>query len=290
VIPAAFEYFRAQSTDEALRQLQKYGSDARVLAGGQSLVPAMRFRLARPAVLVDINRVEGLDAIAAENGSVRIGALARQRAAELSDLVRAEAPLLAEAGAHVAHPSVRRRGTVVGSVAFADPSAELPAALLALDGEVPARSAHGTRTIAASEFFVDSFTTAIEPAEVLTEIRVPIPGQRSGGAYRKLERRAGDFATVGAAVQLTLDDQGKVDRIGIGLTAVAEQPFEAIAAEAEIRGGTPSDALFRQAAAAAAEESRPVADSHGPVDYKLGMVREMTIRALRRAVERAIGS
>ena len=180
--PAPFDYVAPRTVAEAVDHLARHGDDARVLAGGQSLVRLMNTRLATPAVIVDINRVEGLDVIGAENGSVRIGATARQRAAELHDIVRSGAPLFAQAGAHVAHPPVRRRGTVVGSIAFADPSAELPAAFLALDGEAVVTGPDGERTVAAADLFTGAFRTSLAAGELITAVRVPRGGDGPTGA------------------------------------------------------------------------------------------------------------
>ena len=203
--PAPFEYVAPRTVEDAVGHLARHGSDARVLAGGQSLVRLMNAREATPAVLVDINRVSGLDGIEVENGAVRIGALARQRAAELSHLVRAEAGLLSEAAAHVGHPSVRRRGTVVGSIAFADPSAELPAALLALDGEALVTGPDGERTVPAAELFTGAFRTSLGDGELVTAVRVPrAGGARTGSAWVEVARREGDLPVCGAGA---VDDE-----------------------------------------------------------------------------------
>ncbi len=223
--PAPFDYVAPRTVAEAVDHLSRHGGDARVLAGGQSLVRLMNTRLATPAVIVDINRVEGLDGIAVENGSVRIGALARQRAAELSDVVRTEAPLFAEAGGHVAHPSVRRRGTVVGSIAFADPSAELPAALLALDGEAVVSGPDGERTVAAADLFTGAFATSLAAAELITAVRVPrgAPG-RTGSAWIEVSRRHGDLPVCGAGAIVTLDDGGAIASARVALCGVGATP------------------------------------------------------------------
>jgi len=289
MIPGQFEYVRPGSLDETLQALAANPGEAKLISGGYSLLPLLKLRLAQPAVLVDLQDVPGLKGIVRTDDFVRIGSRTTHREIQESEELAQILPIMREAAAGIGDAQVRNWGTIGGSVAHADPSSDWPAVLIATDASVVCRSVDGERKIAARSFFLDSFVTAIEPTEVLTEVRVPIPGPRSGGAYQKLERRAGDFSTVGVAVQLALDDGGRIDRIGIGLTAVAEQPFEAVAAESEIRGGIPSEGLFDQAAAAAAAESRPVADAHGPVDYKLGMVREMTKRALRRAAARAAG-
>jgi carbon-monoxide dehydrogenase medium subunit len=289
MIPGQFDYVRPSSLDETLRLLADLGGDAKLISGGYSLLPLMKLRLAQPAVLVDLKDVPGLAGLVRTDEWVRIGGRTTHRQIVEDDDLAQILPIFREAGVGIGDPQVRNWGTIGGSVAHADPSADWPAVLIATGSWLICRSLAGERAIAASDFFLDPFVTAIEPTEVLTEIRVPMPPPRSGGAYRKLERRAGDFSTVGVAVQLTLDGSGRIDRIGIGLTAVADQPFEAALAETEIRGAMPSEGMYEQAAAAAARESRPVADSHGPVDYKVGMVREMTKRALRRAVERAMG-
>jgi carbon-monoxide dehydrogenase medium subunit len=287
MIPGQFDYLRPGSLAETIQILSDLQGDAKLLSGGYSLLPLLKLRLAQPEVLVDLQDVPGLSGITSADGMIRIGSRTTHHQIQKSDALAAILPIAREAADGIGDPQVRNWGTIGGSVAHADPSSDWPAVLLATGAELVCVSAVGERVIPAGEFFLDSFVTAIEPMEVLTEIRIPIPPPRSGGAYRKLERRAGDFSTVGAAVQLTLDATGRIGQIGIGLTAVAEQPFRVTAAEAELRGATPSEAMFAQAAAAAARQSRPVADAHGPVEYKLGMVREMTVRALRRAVERA---
>jgi carbon-monoxide dehydrogenase medium subunit len=290
MIPGQFDYVRPESLDETLQLLADMEGDAKLLSGGYSLLPLLKLRLAQPAVLVDLQDVQGLSGIAILDDMVRIGGRTTHRQIQEHDDLARILPILRETAAGIGDPQVRNWGTIGGSLAHADPSSDWPAVMLATGSWIHCLSMAGERAIPASEFFLDSFVTAVGPTEVLTEIHVPIPGPRSGGAYRKLERRAGDFATVGAAVQLSLGENGRIEHVGIGLTAVAETPFEATMAEAEIRGGMPGEGLFAQAAAAAAEQSRPVADSHGPVDYKLAMVREMTLRALRSAVQRATGA
>jgi carbon-monoxide dehydrogenase medium subunit len=290
MIPGQFDYVRPGSLDEAIRVLSDLQGDAKVLSGGYSLLPLLKLRLAQPAVLVDIQDVAGLSGITRTDDFIRIGSRTTHRQIQENHELEAILPIMRETAGGIGDPQVRNWGTIGGSVAHADPSSDWPAVLLALRATIVCVSTNGEREIHAGDFFVDSFTTAIESTEVLTEVRIPIPPRRSGGAYRKLERRAGDFATVGVAVQLNLYAGGLIQDVGIGLTAVADQPFEATDAEALLRGQGPADALFAQAAAAAAGQSRPVADSHGPVDYKLGMAREMTVRALRRAVERAMSA
>ena len=255
--PAPFDYVAPRTVEEAVDHLARHGGDARVLAGGQSLVRLMNTRLATPAVIVDINRVAGLDRITIDNGSVRIGALARQRAAELSDVVRGEIPLLAEAGAHVAHPSVRRRGTVVGSIAFADPSAELPAALLALDGEAVVVGPQGERTVAARDLFAGAFRTTLDHGELIAAVRVPSATQaRTGSAWIEVARRQGDLPVCGAGAIVALDDAGAIASARIALCGVGDRPVRADAVEESLRSGEATDDAIAAAAERAAQRAR----------------------------------
>jgi carbon-monoxide dehydrogenase medium subunit len=286
--PAPFEYVAPRTVEEAVGHLAHHGPDARVLAGGQSLVRLMNTRLATPAVIVDINRVAGLDGIAAENGALRIGALARQRAAELSDVVRADAPLLAEAGAHVAHPSVRRRGTVVGSIAFADPSAELPAALLALDGEAIVTGRDGERTVAVRDLFMGAFRTSLAAGELITAVRVPRgAGARTGTAWIEVARRQGDLPVCGAGAVVTLDDAGAVASARIALCGVGDRPVRATAVEDALAGAEPTDEAFASAADGAARDLDPPSDPHGSADFRRHLAVVMTRRSVQRAAARA---
>ena len=286
--PAPFDYVAPRTVAEAVDHLARHGRDARVLAGGQSLVRLMNTRLATPAVIVDINRVEGLDAIAVENGSVRIGALARQRAAELSEVVRAEAPLFAEAGGHVAHPSVRRRGTVVGSIAFADPSAELPAALLALDGEAIVSGPDGERTVAAADLFTGAFATSLAPGELITAVRVPREtAPRSGSAWVEVSRRHGDLPVCGAGAVVTLDEGGAIASARVALCGVGATPVRATAVEEALTGAEPTDDAISRAADRAARDLDPPGDPHGSADFRRHLAVVMTRRSVQRAAERA---
>lgn len=286
--PAPFDYVAPRTVAEAVDHLSRHGGDARVLAGGQSLVRLMNTRLATPAVIVDINRVEGLDGIAVENGSVRIGALARQRAAELSDVVRTEAPLFAEAGGHVAHPSVRRRGTVVGSIAFADPSAELPAALLALDGEAVVSGPDGERTVAAADLFTGAFATSLAAAELITAVRVPrgAPG-RTGSAWIEVSRRHGDLPVCGAGAIVTLDDGGAIASARVALCGVGATPVRATAVEEALAGAEPTEDAIARAADHAANDLEPPSDPHGSADFRRHLAVVMTRRSVQRAAVRA---
>ncbi len=286
MIPAEFDYARPADIGEALRILNERRGDAKVVSGGYSLIPLLKLRLASPGVLVDIRDVGGLDAIAERDGELRIGGRATHAVIAATPIVRGY-PILLDAATGIGDPQVRNWGTIGGSCAHADPSSDWPAVLIATRASLVCRSATGERVIPARDFFTDSFQTAIEVDELLTEVRIPRPKGGSGSAYLKLERRTGDFATVGVAAQLHLGADGRIDEVGLGLTAVAESPFAATKAEGLLQGAHPTEEMFREAGLAAAEQSRPVEDRHGPVDYKLAMVREMTARALRRAVERA---
>ena len=287
--PAPFDYVAPRTVDEAVDHLGRHGGDARVLAGGQSLVRLMNCRLATPAVVVDINRVAGLDGIEVDNGSLRIGALARQRASELSDLVRAEAPLLAEAGAQVGHPSVRRRGTVVGSIAFADPSAELPAALLALDGEAIVAGAGGERAVAAEDLFAGAFETSLAPGELITAVRIPRNARsRTGSAWVEVARRHGDLPVCGAgAVVMLSDDGGAIESARIALCGVGDRPTRATAVEQALAGAEPTEDAIAAAADRAARDLDPPSDPHGSAAYRRHLAVVITRRSLQRAAERA---
>jgi aerobic carbon-monoxide dehydrogenase medium subunit len=286
--PAPFEYVAPRTVEEAVDHLARHGSDARVLAGGQSLVRLMNARLATPAVLVDINRMAALDGIEAENGSVRIGALARQRAAELSDVVRAEAALLAEAAAHVAHPSVRRRGTVAGSIAFADPSAELPAALLALDGEAVVTGPGGERVVAAADLFTGAFRTSLADGELITAVRVPrAGGARTGSAWVEVARRYGDLPVCGAGAVVTLDEVGVIASARIALCGVGPTPVRATAVEQALGGAQPTENAIGASAERAAHDLDPPSDAHGSAAFRRHLAVVLTRRSVQRAAQRA---
>jgi len=289
MIPSAFDYVRPADLDQALRILKDREGEAKVLSGGFSLIPLVKLRLAQPGLLVDLRDIGGLDGISQSDGAFRIGGRATHRAILDSATLAAALPIMRDAAAGIGDPQIRNWGTIGGSVAHADPAADWPAVLQALHASIVLRSTGGERVVPARGFFVDTFQTGIEPTEILTEIRIPMPAPRSGGSYQKLERRAGDFATVGAAVQLSLGDDGRIKQVGIGLTAVADAPFAATDAEDTLRGATPGEEMFREAAGAASRQSRPGTDSHGPAEYKLAMVTEMTLRALRAALARAQG-
>ncbi|HET9983109.1 MAG TPA: xanthine dehydrogenase family protein subunit M [Longimicrobiales bacterium] len=287
MIPPRFDYVAPSSVDEAIAILHTEGDEAKILSGGQSLLPLLKLRLASPRVLVDINRIPGLDRLREDAGMLRIGALVRESDVEASAIVRARYPLLADTAAVVADPLVRNRATICGNVAHADPANDHPATLLALSAVIVARGPAGERAIAIDDFFTGLFATALQPDEVVVEIRVPTPPPRSGGAYLKLERKVGDFATAAVAVQVTLAADGVVERAGIGLTNVGPMPIRARQAEARLAGQRPDDAVLKDAARLAAADAQPVSDRRGSADYKRDVVRVLAYRALRRAVERA---
>jgi carbon-monoxide dehydrogenase medium subunit len=264
-------------------------SDAKVLAGGHSLLPLMKLRLAQPPVLVDINRIAGLDYIREDppSGQLRVGALARHVDFERSDLIHTRYPLLWDTARGIGDPLVRNRGTMAGALAHADPAADWPAALLAANASVVASSPRGTRIVPMRELYVGILTTTLAEDELITEIRVPFPRPRSSGAYEKLERKVGDYAVIGVGVQIALDADSAVIEAGIGLCNAAPTSITADAAEAFLVGKPLVADNVNHAAQLAMEASDPIEDDRGPVDYKQAMVRELTRRALRRALFRA---
>jgi aerobic carbon-monoxide dehydrogenase medium subunit len=290
MIPAQFDYVRPGDLDETLRILKEREGEAKLLSGGYSLLPLIKLRLAQPALLVDLRDVAGLDGIAETDDALRIGARATHRQIHEAAIVRERYPLLHDVTGVIGDPQVRNWGTIGGSVAHADPASDWPAVLLATSASIVCRSQSGERVIAARDFFLDTFTTAIEPTEVLTEVRLPRRPRGAGGAYEKLERKVGDFATVAVAAVLRLRADGAIESAGIALTGVAETPFAATDAEAILAGGPPTEEAFRRAAAAAAAQSRPAGDVRGPVEYKRAMAAELTVRALRTAAERALAN
>jgi carbon-monoxide dehydrogenase medium subunit len=288
LIPGEFEYHAPSSVDEAVALLERLGEDAKVLAGGHSLVPAMRFRLALPQHLVDINRIDGLGHIREAGGFLVIGALTREAEVERSPVVAARYPLLADAARVVADPLVRNRATVGGNLAHADPANDHPAVMLAYGATLVAQGAGGRREITADDFFVGLFENAMEPAEILVEIRIPAPGPGSGGAYEKFERKVGDYAISAAAVQLTMKgDTCAAARIG--LTNVSPVPMRARGAEAALVGKKVGDDVVEAAGKAAAAECDPSGDLRGSEEYKRDITRVLVKRAIRRAVRRAGG-
>jgi carbon-monoxide dehydrogenase medium subunit len=288
LIPATFRYAAARSVDEAVAALS-VNPDAKVLAGGHSLLPLMKLRLTTPPVPVDINRIHGLDYIREdpETGGLRVGALARHVDLERSSLMELRYPLLWDTARGIGDPLVRNRGTMAGAVAHADPAADWPAALMALEASVIAVGPHGTRSIPIRQLYTDILTTSLAPNELITEIRVPFPSERSGGAYEKLERKVGDYAVIGVAVQIALDSADNIAQAGIGLCNAASMTVKCTQAENFLLGKPVAPDNINEAGRLAMEASDPVADDRGPVDYKRAMVRELTRRALRRAIARA---
>jgi len=287
MIPPQFEYHRAKSIPEAVALLKQYGDDAKILSGGQSLIPMMKLRIARPAQLIDINHVPGLAYIKEEGGFLKIGGLTREADIETSDLIRMKYPIIHDTAAVIADPQVRNLATVGGNLAHGDPANDHPATMLALGAQVVATGPQGERTIPIEDFFLSIFTTALKHEEVLTEIRIPIPAVHSGGAYFKLERKVGDFATAAVAAQVTLDGGGNVVKAGIGLTNVGPRPIKAKKAEDFLRGKKLDAATIAQAAQLATDEAQPSSDLRGPAEYKKALIKELTKRALARAAERA---
>ena len=292
MIPAPFDYHAPRTLDEAIALLGRLGDSAKILAGGQSLIPAMRFRLAAPDALVDIGRIRDLAYVEERDGYLAIGAMTREHALEASPVVAASYPLLYDTAKVIADPLVRNKATVGGNLAHADPANDHPATMLAYGAEIIARSASGTRTIAIDDLFVGLFETRLAPGEIMTEIRIPRPRPASGGAYLKIERKVGDYAVAAVAVQLELD--GAVIRhIRIGLTNVSPVPMRARAAEAALTGVRTSDSsldhVLEAAGQSAAAACDPSADLRGQVDYKRDLVRVLTKRAVRRAILRAQG-
>jgi aerobic carbon-monoxide dehydrogenase medium subunit len=286
--PAAFDYVAPTTVEETLAILAAGDEDVKVLAGGQSLIPLMKLRLASPAKLVDINRVPGLDTIEVADGQLRVGALARHHALAESDVVKSENHTMAATAPWISDPLVRNLGTIGGSLAHADPQGDWGSAMLACRGSMIARRADGERTIAADDFLVDLFTSALEPDELLTEIHVPRYDGPAGGTYLKLERKVGDYATVATAVHLQLDvDRARIAQAGIALTAVGPKNIRAAEAEQLLVGESPSDELFADAAERAAAEADPRTDVRGSADYKRAVVRTFVRRGLAKAVELA---
>jgi carbon-monoxide dehydrogenase medium subunit len=285
VKPTAFEYHPATTSEEATALLAEHGGDAKVIAGGQSLVPLLALRLARVDHLVDINGVDSLTGIRVDGG-LRIGAITRHRAAEKSPLVIEHAPLLSAALQQVGHVAIRNRGTIGGSLAHADPAAELPAALLALDGQVVARSDKSTRNIQASEMFTGFLSTSLEPEELLTEIVLPPWNPRAGWSVQEFARRSGDFAIAGVLSVLSVNGSGRVDDARIALIGVASTPVRATAAEQALMAQAPGDELWSEAAERSVEGLDPPSDLHGSAAYRRQLTRTLVRRSLHEAASR----
>src|SRR5437588_2353956 len=290
MIPDSFDYVVAKSVPEAVALLQQHSDEAKILAGGQSLIPLLRFRLAAPSLLIDIIRISELEYIQEADGTLHIGALTREAEVETSSLIHNRYPILRDTSKDVADPVVRNWGTAGGNLAHGDPANDHPATMLALGAEVVAVGPAGQRVIPIDEFFTDSpFETTLHANEILTELRIPAPTERSGGAYCKLERKVGDYAIAGVATYIKLNNDGHVDYAGIGLTNVGPTPIKARDAEQFLLGKTLDDANIAQAASLAAAAAHPTSDTRGPAEYKRAMVRTLAVRALRKALARTTG-
>lgn len=288
MIPASFDYHAPQSLAEAVDLLQQF-EDAKVLSGGQSLLPLLKLRVGSAEHVVDIGRIPGLEYLKEEGGYLRIGGRTRESTLERSDLIRRRYPIIYDTVLVIADPLVRNRATLGGNLAHADPANDHPATMLALEAEIEATGPAGTRTIPIEEFFTGLFSTALRPGEILTEIRVPLPLPGSAGAYVKLERKVGDYATAAAAAQVTVAPDGTIARAGIGLTAAGPAPVKATDAERFLQDKRPSPEVIAEAARLAGEAARPSPDRRGSVEYKRQMARVMTARALSKAIQRAGG-
>ncbi len=286
--PAPFEYHVPDSMEEILSLLHRYGSDAKLLAGGQSLVPAMNFRVVQPSALIDLNRVKELDYVCEQGGRLRMGAMTRERRLEFDPLVSSRSPLLAEAMPHVAHPQIRNRGTLGGSLANADPAAELPVIMLALGARLKARSAASERWVEARDFFSGMFTTDLAPDEMLVEIEVPFSPAHTGWSFLEVAPRAGDYALMGVAALVTLDERKICQQARLVYLNAGDGPVEAREAAQLLEGAIPSAELFESAAAVASEkEINPFGNIHASIEYQRHLANVLTKRALGIAAKRA---
>jgi len=289
MIPAAFDYRRPTSLAEAARLLAAHADDAKILAGGHSLVPMMKLRLANPTLLIDIGRLSELSGIREQSGTLIIGAGTTHYTVASSALVQQRCPLLAETAAAIGDVQVRNRGTIGGSLAHADPAADWPAAVLALGAQIKLIHAGGERLVRATDFFVDLLTTAMESREILTEIHVPVNPPRTGGAYLKVAQPASGFALTGVAAQVTLGANNTVQSVAVGVTGVSDKAFRASATERALQGQAATADAVTQAAARATDGIEAQGDIHASVEYRLHLTRVYTQRALQRAIERAQG-
>ena len=281
--PAKFDYFAPGTLDEALELLAQHGPDAKVLAGGQSLMPMMNLRLVRPAVVVDINRIEGLSGISASDGTITIGALTRQRELERSEAIRTAFPMMTAAISHIGHFQIRNRGTIGGSLAHADPAAELPAVCTALDAEFILAAGNDAQAISASEFAIAPLITSLAPEQLLTEVRLPALGDGWRWGFREVSRREGDFALVGSLAMLRTDDDGVCREARITMFAVGDGPARMPAAEQSLVGRVVDDGARREAAALVSEAVTPGSDIHASSEYR----KEVSAVMARRALEDA---
>jgi carbon-monoxide dehydrogenase medium subunit len=289
MIPAPFEYVTPKTLEEALRLMDRHGDEAKIIAGGHSLLPLIKLRLAQPRYVIDIGRLRGMSYIREEDGRIAIGALTTHADVARSSLLRSKCPLLCETAATIGDAQVRNRGTIGGSLAHADPAADYPAAVLALDVEITAASAAGTRTIPVTEFFVDMLTTALRPGEILSQVRVAPQAARSGAAYEKMHQPASGFAIVGAAARLKLAPGEKIEEAAVGITGLGPMAYRASAVERALVGKKASDKLFSDASRLASQGIDPLSDLHASADYRREMAAVYVGRALRKAWARAQG-
>ena len=286
MIPAAFNYYAPTSLGEALNLLEELGDEAKILAGGHSLLPMMKLRFAEPESLIDINNIPGLAYITEEDGFLRIGALTREADLDRSELIRARYPIFTDASRLIADPQVRNMGTVGGNIAHGDAANDHPAVMIALRAEVVITGKEGERTVPIDDFFMGFYMTAVDETEILTELRVPVPGPNTGNAYHKLERKVGDYATAGVAVQLSVDEDGICTYAGIGLTNVNPVPLRAARSEEVLLGSPLQDDVIAQAARFASEDCNPSDDLRGDEAYKRAMVEVLVKRMIHKAISR----
>ncbi len=290
MIPSSFDYHAPKTLEEALRLLERHGDEAKLLAGGHSLLPLMKLRLASPRFVIDIGRLRGMSYVREEEGMIAVGALTTHAEVAASELLAQKCPLLSETAAEIGDVQVRNRGTIGGSLAHADPAADYPASILALDAEIVAATSGGTRTIAARDFFVDMLTTELRHGEILTQVRVPIQKGRSGAAYKKLYQPASGFAIVGVAGRLSLNESGKIESAAIGVTGLGPKAFRAEAAEKALVGKKAGEKEIANAAKLAPRGIEPLGDLHASADYRREMAIVFTRRALETAAARASGN
>lgn len=286
MIPNAFEYLTPKTLPEAISMLQQYGDEAKILSGGHSLIPMMKLRFATPEYLIDINDIPGLEYLKEEGGFLKIGALTREVALEESDLITNNYPILLDTAKMIADPQVRNLATIGGNLAHGDAANDHPATMLALNASIVITGPQGERTVGIDDFFEGLYATALRANDILTEIKIPIPTTSSAGAYQKLERKVGDYATAGVAVQVTVEN-GTITAVGIGLTNVNATPMRAARSEEMLVGNAISDEIIAQAAQAASEDCNPSGDLRGDEEYKRAMVAVLVKRTLKIALERA---
>ena len=286
MIPAPFEYMVPATLDEAIRTLVSHGEEAKLLAGGHSLLPLMKLRLAAPKILVDISRIPDLRGIRIEGDKIIIGALTTYYQIEGSELLKKKCPLLAQTASAIGDVQVRNRGTIGGSLAHADPAADMPAAILALDGELHARGAAGDRWIKAQDFFLGLLSTALDPTEILTEIRLPVLPKGSGTAYLKAPQKASGFAIVGVAAWLKIASKGVCEDIGIGVTGLDVKPYRAKGVEDRLRGKKLTPTIMEQAASQVAQGVDPLEDMHASAEFRSHLARVYTLRAIQEAASK----